>query len=486
MPGKLKRERAVLSTLLNLALLALSLGGTLFARSDLVNAASPNEAFRPHTVQVKPVIHKLPKNLRVKARASVKPVRFSCQRNDDPQPMLCYGPYQIREAYGVTSLLEKKISGQGSTIAIVDAYGSPTIQQDLRAFNEAWGLPDATLNIVAPFGGQQTDSTWAPEVSVDVEWAHVMAPDATINLVVAKSSNDVDLYYAIKYAVEHDLGDVISLSFGESEFCIDPKLRRAQHRVFEQAAQKGITVVAAAGDFGPAQYSCDNTSLQQAVSLPAADPLVTAVGGTTLNADAATGKYISETTWNESEELNKATGGGYSTTFARPTYQDGVTGNTPGRAVPDISLNASINGGVLVYQSSTTATQPSITVIGGTSVGAPELAGIIADGVQMAHHRLGTLNPRLYKLGQSKDYEQVMNDITSGNNTLPVARIPGYAARKGWDAVTGWGSPKQAETFLQAMIGPPDTTGPVPNQPTAQRCISPGVTHKPCKHRYEK
>lgn len=457
MSGERRGQRAVLSMLLSLVLLVLSLNGNQLAWGSPVSTTPPDEMFHPHPIRVKPVIYELPQNVHIPSYPDTKPVQFSCQRNDNPQPMLCYGPYQIREAYGVTDLLEKNINGQGSTIAIVDAYGSPTIRQDLHSFDQIWNLPEPILHIVTPFGPQQTDSTWLPEVSMDVEWAHVMAPAAAINLVVAKSSNDVDLYYAIKYAIDHNLGDVISLSFGESELCIDPRLRRAQHRLFEKAARKGITILAATGDSGSAQNSCDNNSLQQAVSLPAADPLATAVGGTTLTADAATGKYISETTWNESEGLNKAAGGGYSTVFARPTYQDGVTGNTPGRAIPDISLNASINGGVLVYRSD----KHPLTILGGTSVGAPELAGIIADGVQMAHHRLGAINPALYKLGQSKGYNQIMNDITSGNNMLTISKVPGYTAHKGWDAATGWGSPKQAEAFLHALIGASTASDPI-------------------------
>ncbi|MEO7018782.1 MAG: S53 family peptidase [Ktedonobacteraceae bacterium] len=441
--------------------LAVIAGIPLLTWSGSGDAVASDTTFLAHTVQAHPVVQEVTKSLPRNTSPGIKQVQFPCQSNNHPQPMLCYGPYQIRQAYGMTGLLAKNITGQGSTITIIDAYGSPTIQQDLRAFDTQWGLTDPTLNVITPYGVPGTDTSWGPEVSVDVEWAHVMAPNAAINLVIAKSSNDVDLYYALKYTVEHNLGDVISLSFGENESCADSKLRHAVHQVLSKAEQEHITVLAATGDFGSAQYTCNNASQQQAVSFPADDPLITAVGGTTLHADAVTGQYDSEVAWNESDAFNKASGGGFSIFDARPNYQDGVTGSTTGRAVPDISLNASINGGVLVYQSQTSSKQSPITVMGGTSVGTPELAGLVADGVQMAGHRLGLLNPALYQLGLSKNYTQVMHDITSGDNILLTSDIPGYAARQGWDAVTGWGTPKQAETFLQTLISTPPTNTPI-------------------------
>ncbi|MGH2481399.1 MAG: hypothetical protein ACRDHW_17230, partial [Ktedonobacteraceae bacterium] len=184
-----------------------------------------------------------------------------------------------------------------------------------------------------------------------------------------------------------------------------------------------------------------------------------------LNADAVTGQYNAEITWNEADTFNKASGGGFSKYDTLPSYQNVVTGQTTGRAVPDLAFNASINGGVLVYQTQTSSKNPPVTVIGGTSVGTPEMAGLIADGVQMAGHRLGLLNPALYQLGQSKNYPQLMHDINFGNNILRASDIPGYAARQGWDAATGWGSPKQAEPFLHALIGLP--LNPPVNTPTS-------------------
>ena len=477
-----KHLRKILALLIGLALIIAitGKGKAPLAGHHVASAAPSDQIFKAHSVKVQPIVRELASiqdTFIRSASANGRAVLFACQSNYHPRPVLCYGPSQIRHAYGVNTLLANEITGKGSSITIIDAYGSPTILKDLRAFDATWGLPDPQLNILTPFGVHGSDSIWTAETSLDVEWAHVTAPGAAINLIVAKNSDDVELYKTLAYTVKHNLGDIISLSFGENEHCIDPALRNAEHRVFREAIKKGITLLAATGDYGSVQPTCDNSSYQKAVSFPAADPLVTAVGGTTLIADAATGQYMNETVWNESSTYNKASGGGFSTIYHAPGYQtisagspasnhsstndqlvdsqsDGASKITRGRGVPDISLNASVNGGVVVYQSTPGTGKVTLTIMGGTSVGTPELAGILADGVQMAHHRLGAINPALYKLGRSSGYGQVMHDIVSGNNALTVSGFSGYTARRGWNAATGWGSPGHTEEFLQALIAP--------------------------------
>ncbi|HEY7415331.1 MAG TPA: S53 family peptidase [Ktedonobacteraceae bacterium] len=378
-------------------------------------------------------------------------VLFPCQSNTNPQPFLCYSPSQIQQAYDLQGLLQHGTTGNGSHIVIVDAYGSSTAQADLQAFDAAWGLPDPSFTVLTPYGVNGSDSSWAGETSLDVEWSHAMAPSAAITLVVAQSSSDVDLYNAIKYAVDQNLGDVISMSFGENESCADPALLAAEHQIFQEAASKGISMLASAGDFGSAQFTCDGSSFTTAVSSPADDSLVTALGGTALTADATTGQYVGETAWNESGVFSAAGGGGYSLLNQRPDYQSGITGNTPGRAVPDLALNSSVDGGVLVYQTDPFSGQEYVSIFGGTSVASPEFAGIVADGVQMAHHRLGFLNRGLYTLGESPLSIATFHDITSGNNILFSSGIAGYTVQQGWDAVTGWGTPK-AGNLLPSLI----------------------------------
>lgn len=448
-----------------LALCLLSLGAivgaTVLLKAPTASAATARpanlgmqEGFLAHTVQARPITKKVGPEQSAKLKkplvAGTSTVLFPCQSDTNPEPILCYGPQQIEQAYGMQKVFQRGITGKGSTIVLIDAFGSTSIQGDLKAFDAAWGLSDPTLNVLVPFGGEQDDQNWSTETTLDVEWSHVMAPDAAITLVVAPSNSDVDLYKTIKYAVDQNLGDVISLSFGENESCMDPNLLTAEHQVFQEAASKGISVLASSGDLGSAQFTCDGSSFETAVSFPASDPLVTSVGGTSLTADATTGQYIGETAWNESAIFNSASGGGYSVIFPRPDYQANATGTTPGRAVPDLALNASIDGGVLVYQADPFSGQESILIAGGTSVAAPELAGIIADGVQMAHHRLGFLNRGLYALGKSPLALTAFNDILSGNNILFSSGIPGYTVRQGWSAVTGWGTPKAG--FLLGLL----------------------------------
>src|SRR5262249_44403692 len=145
---------------------------------------------------------------------------FNCQVRATNR---CYSPQQIRTAYDIQPLLDQDIDGTGHTIVIVDAFQSPTIQHDLALFDSTFGLPDPTFNINAPDGLTPFDPNdgnqvgWSAEISLDVEWAHAVAPGATIDLVLAKSNEYADILSVTKYAVDHNLGDVISQSFGEAE-----------------------------------------------------------------------------------------------------------------------------------------------------------------------------------------------------------------------------------------------------------------------------
>jgi len=370
---------------------------------------------------------------------------FSCQ--NATYPIHCYAPQQIRNAYDITPLLNKGITGTGRTIVIIDAYQSPTIRTDLALFDRVFGLPNPTLNIIAPDGLTPFDQTdpnqvgWAGEISLDVQWAHAVAPGATIDLVLAKSNQDADLLSVTKYAVDNNLGDVISQSFGEGESCADPAILAQEHQVFEEATNKGMTIFASAGDSGAAQPTCDNSAYFLSASTPASDPLVTGVGGTTLNADLTTGAYGSESVWNDDYGSG---GGGYSTVYKRPDFQAPVVKDSHMRGVPDVSYNAGVNGGVLAVWSSNPVLPgtPLIFIFGGTSAGSPQWAGITALADQEAGGRVGFLNKTLYHIGNHKDYSAVFHDVTAGNNS--VAGITGYSAVSGWDAASGWGSPDVA------------------------------------------
>jgi subtilase family serine protease len=374
-------------------------------------------------------------------------VLFHCQtrgRLGPPAAPFCYGPDQIRAAYGVQPVLDSGITGAGRTIVIIDAFQSPTIQQDLALFDHVWSYPDPTFNMIAPdgltpFTGDPEQVLWASEISLDVQWSHAIAPGAAIELVLAKSASDADILSVTKYAVDHNLGDVISQSFGEAEACADPALLAKEHAVFEEATAKGITLFASSGDFGSAQPTCDGSSLVLSASTPASDPDVTGVGGTHLVADASTGAYGSETVWNDDFG---ATGGGFSTVYRRPGYQAPFQSNETQRGVPDVAYNGDVRGGVIAAFGVPFGVG-ALFIFGGTSAGSPQWAGIIALADQKAGHRLGAINKTLYHIAKSKSYGSAFHDVTRGDNSAPG--IPGFPAGTGWDAATGLGTPDAAQ-----------------------------------------
>jgi len=271
--------------------------------------------------------------------------------------LACYTPALMRAAYNVPSGAD----GAGQTIVIVDAYGSPTVQEDLDTFSAAFGLPTADFRVVYPMGkptynpNQHHDETgWAIETSLDVQWAHAIAPMAKIVLVVAPNNGGNALNNAQRYAINNHLGQVMSLSFGADEATIagagnNLQLNQA-HQNYRVAAAAGITVFASSGDGGAA----DGHPLANA-SYPASDPLVTAVGGTDLFM-TDTGSYVGETVWNDGDNCPfgctsgpfGATGGAVSKIFAAPSYQSALSGIAQ-RSTSDVGYNAGVYTGVLVY-----------------------------------------------------------------------------------------------------------------------------------------
>jgi subtilase family serine protease len=423
----------------------------------------------------------------------------------------CYDPYEMRHAYQTDSLIAAGYDGTGHTIVIVDAFQNPNLVSQVAHFDAFYGLPAISLTQYAPDGltpfvtGDPNMTGWAEEISLDVEYAHGIAPGARIALVLAKSNSDADIVSALKYAVDHNLGDVISMSFGGNESCLDPDTLSAYHDVFAAATQKNITLVASSGDTGAAQTTCDGNSWVQAVSFPASDPLVTGVGGTELHAadycltslgcnpstHPSPGTYQSEIVWNEGLPFGDfgnvfgfgtvSTGGGFSVVFDEPPYQKGTDGLHGGkqRAVPDVAYSAAVLHGVLVYLN-IPGLPPGFYRIGGTSAGAPQWAAITAIANQKAGGRLGFLNSAIYQIGKvKKAYPVSFNDITSGTNSSlqfdssnnPVTVI-GFDAGIGWDATTGTGSPVTSSLadYLIKYVSPGDgnaavaTTKPKPHQ----------------------
>ncbi len=386
--------------------------------------------------------------------------------------LACYGPGQIRAAYDVPSTL----NGTGQTIVIVDAYGSPTVRQDLATYDATFKLPPPpALNIICPLGcpafspnqgGAQgpragNEVGWAEETSLDVQMSHAMAPAATIDLVVAPNSNGDALNAVEEYAVSHHLGNVMSMSFGIAEGLLhgnNGQVLQAE-AIYQQAAKAGISVFASAGDSG----ATNGLSLPNA-SFPASDPLVTSVGGTDLFASDA-GAYQSETVWNDAAPTLcpfgctigefGATGGAPSALFSAPGYQLADNSGFTSRTTADVSFNASVYTSTLIYLGFL-GNNSGFYFFGGTSEGSPSWAaiGALADQAAAADPALapgftfGQLNPWLYGLaGNPSTYAESFHNVTVGNNAFPsgvASPTTGYSAGPGYNLPTGLGTPDVA------------------------------------------
>ncbi len=393
--------------------------------------------------------------------------------------LICYSPSDIRTAYGYPAGLD----GSGQTIMIVDAYGSPTVQSDLATFDAAFGLPappsftidcDAgcpALNYTGSNGA--TVAGWSEETSLDVQWAHAMAPGANIVLVVAPNPHGNAINAAESLAIKKYPGAIMSQSFGSFESAIEGAGNNIQlqqaHANYAAAAAAGDTVLASAGDWG-----ATNLGTTENATYPASDPLVTGVGGTEGNpyynglagsppptcaigvpctvglatvtcataSSCPTTAYGGEQVWNESF-FGAATGGAESTVFPTPAFQAGVNGSVH-RTTPDVSYNAAISGGVLTYLGFL-GPNSGFYIFGGTSAGSPQWASIIAIADQArglaAKPRLGYLNGTIYSIAEGAGYSSDFHDITVGNNQLAGTPF-GYSAHSGYDIASGWGTPQ--------------------------------------------
>ncbi|GCE02730.1 S53 family peptidase [Dictyobacter aurantiacus] len=409
-------------------------------------SASTNPALTRLLLATRQVSHDIPLD---KDAVLINRKQFACLSRLIPPR--CYTPRQILQAYQIRPLFEAGITGKGQTIAIIGFFQSPHLFTDVHIFDQLFGLPDPHLTIFAPLGLMPLDRSnrsqllAAQEINLDVEWAHAIAPDAKINLVLSKSAGIEDLYATTRFAIQHNLGDVLTQSFGFPETAIAVKMLRKEHALFEEARARGISVFASSGDRGTLEPVYNNVlkliSLGPGVEYPASDPLVTSVGGTHLSLSPS-GIYQQEEAW--SNRLG-ATGGGFSRRFLRPSYQDGFVGASRTRGVPDVAYVGDPRTGVPIIFSLKQG--PAFIPIGGTSAGAPQWAALAVLGNQLAGRRLGFLNPSLYALSKNPFYPHVFHDVLSGSNTLAVhvlrstVSFPGYNARQGWDPATGLGSP---------------------------------------------
>ncbi|MFC1409597.1 protease pro-enzyme activation domain-containing protein [Streptacidiphilus sp. N1-12] len=400
-----------------------------------------------------------------------------------------YTGTQLRSAYGATA---SGLSGKGVTVAIVDAYDSPTIVGDAKRYAAAHGDAPYTGNQFKQVDAAEWTHTadddcgasgWYGEQTLDVEAVHAIAPKAGITYVGAGSCYDDDLLAALNTIVDNRLATIVSNSWGEPELDSDPALDAVYNQTFTRGAIEGIGFYFSSGDNGD---EVANTGTKQS-DMPSSLPWVTAVGGTSLGIDKHK-NYQFETGWGTEKSVLSAdgkswagfpgpftsgAGGGTSSRVPQPYYQKGIVPKAlstlnggVNRVVPDIAADADPTTGFLVGQ---TQTFPDGTVkyseyrIGGTSLASPLIAGIQALAQQANGFPLGFANPAIYARYGSSAYHDVTDHPYGKNTTLADVRVDfvngvdasnglvtslrtlgkdsSLAATRGYDNVTGVGSP---------------------------------------------
>jgi subtilase family serine protease len=410
-----------------------------------------------------------------------------------------YSPAEVRTAYNLDALHRAGWDGSGETIVITDGYGSATIAQDAALFCQVYGLPPVDLTVLRAPGAvhNPNGAGWNDEVTLDVEWAHAIAPGAKIVLVVGPT-NHSDLDEAINWAIVHHLGNTISNSWSTIEGFGNPVTFDRMNRILQQAAVQGIDVNFSSGDSGDFAAEVGFAT----VGFPGSSPWATSVGGTSLalNSDNT---MAWQTGWGTNltriadtaakgnppavPPLNQGfvfgAGGGPSLTYAKPAFQSGIPGKT--RQVPDIGWLADPYTGVEIIE--TVDGIPQVGAIGGTSLACPMFSGIMAIAAQKAGRPLGQAAPLLYNLppGAVMDVVNVsspdnvvgwINGTPIGPDDLvePIGAATSYysaiynspsstrwfvisfgtdsslTAAPGWDNVTGVGTPNGL-AFVNAL-----------------------------------
>jgi subtilase family serine protease len=408
-----------------------------------------------------------------------------------------YTPDQLRSAYGMSDAIAAGVDGTGQTVAVIDAFASPTMDRDLRKYSARHGLPaaDLTQYNVAPTPGSRIENQqgWWGEETLDLEAVHSLAPGAKLVFLGARDNSGRALLERFEFAVDGSLSQIISNSYGTAGEKIAPSGFAAWEAVFQQAAAMGIGSYFSSGDCGdnkdPGGF-CGGTGYIT-TDYSASSPWVTSVGGTSLGVGDQ-GQYLFETGWGTTAsyvgmhgwkpkppgQYRYGSGGGTSGLFAEPTYQFGIVPdalatrwNGRNRVVPDVATVGDPTTGFLVGE---TQAFPSGGPryaeyrIGGTSLSCPLFAAImaLADQARGIHH--GFANPLLYSLAGSAAFRDIVDPpspmaavrtdwanflnphrgrlftLRSLNQTGTLHTTPGY------DDVTGLGSPN-GQAFLDAM-----------------------------------
>jgi subtilase family serine protease len=351
-----------------------------------------------------------------------------------------YQPSDIQSAYNLDKLYKAGLDGSGQTVAIVDAFGSTTIQRDVATFSAVMGLPPANLTVIgtpteSDFSGD-ANAGWADETTLDVEWVHAIAPRAKIVLVVAPNNSFDNLFAGIITAASVPGVTAISNSWSDVEIDTDPEFRAAVDDIFKSIAAKGISVHFSSGDSGDESVNLGFNN----VDWPASSPWVTGIGGISLslkkNKDiafqTAWGNNITEIAdtvalgsppvdpvFNEGFDFGG--GGGVSDVYAKPWFQRKLPGER--RRVPDISWLADPFTGVEIIITGDAAGDQFIDVIGGTSLSCPMFSGLWAIATQRAGHRLGQAAAHIYDLDDSAITD--VKAVSSRNNVTGIIHDAG-------------------------------------------------------------
>ncbi|WP_345761263.1 S53 family peptidase [Diaminobutyricibacter sp. McL0608] len=383
------------------------------------------------------------------------------------------GP-QLRNSYEAGA--RKALTGKGVTVAITDAYASPTIASDANRYATDTGdkaftpgqfsqsLPDSFTQV----GPNKCDASgWYGEETLDVEAVHAMAPAANIRYYAGKNCQDKNLLDTFTRINNEGVANIVTNSWGGAGDVVKTSLLQAFELAFLQGAIQGISYVFSSGDAGDEVAALGSAQ----TDYPASDPYVTAVGGTStaITQAGVTGETGWQTTkytivngaWSPTTPFLYGGGGGYSTNIPEPSYQvaAGIHSPTGGRAVPDVSMNGDPTTGMLVGQTQTFPEGVAYDTyrIGGTSLASPLFAGMTALKIQASGHRLGLLNPLIYA-NPSGFHDVTGAGIDAGNirvdfvNGLDASAGYTYSVRSfnttnttlkvgvGWDTETGWGS----------------------------------------------
>jgi subtilase family serine protease len=436
-----------------------------------------------------------------------------------------YQPSDLQTAYNFNALYRAGWNGAGQTVVIVDPWGSPTISTDAQAFSGFYGLPPLNLTIdslattcpATTTAEKENCQGWAGETSLDVEYAHTVAPGANIALVEAASDLDDDLVAGVLYAVDHRLGNVISNSYGDPESEIGLPTNDPFDSTLLIAAAEGIAVDFSSGDSG----DWSMVEGYRDVSYPASSPYATGVGGTSLflnknkslGFQTGWGTNFTELTApadakgysdplvppdnSEADGLGFAygSGGGASGFYHKPSFQFGLPGRF--RLVPDISYLGDPETGVeiLCTGSSCFNSDPNniyVGLVGGTSLACPMFSSLWAIGNEKAGRPLGQAARSIYNLPPNAISDIVPEGspldaagvISSGKQALfigpyqliaPETPVPflsalfeggqstwfavsfgtdsSLATNRGWDDVTGLGTPNALQ-FVDAVAPP--------------------------------